>query len=486
MLADIPLFAGIGGKRADDLARAARRVELQRGQEIYRAGESARELFYLCAGQVKRATVSFGGTEKVLDLVFPGQIFGDVELFGEKAYTSFAIAVEPTTILAFGGDSLRHAIEAEPKLAMRVIGLLANRALDTEHDVASSQLRSGGQRILDFLLEQVDGDLPPTGETTVTLTSRKQLIASRLGMTPETLSRLLRELSDNGLIVLDGRSIHLQNARIAASALRNDVEHAVIPRRRRRGSRAQESLGGLLLGNDRNALVAAVNMAGRQRMLSQRMTKAWLMLGRGVLPGRARSILQQSARLFDHQMTALATLAINDELKAAQSEVLEIWQPHREVLESEPDTARARDLFESSEALLASAQQLTLAHERAAATPHGRLVNLVGRERMLSQRMAMLFLFHQWGIRAATSRAGITRACTEFDAALAELLADAPSSEIRLQLETVSRHWGLLQAALAVPDDGASRRRAAVVSSTSENLLRQVEAAVSLYEKPPE
>lgn len=478
-MAGIPLFEGILGKRLDELLRATRRLELERGKEIYRAGEPARDLFFLCSGQVKRATVSYGGTEKVLDLVFPGQAFGEFELFGSRAYSSFAIAVEPTEVLAVGGDSLRRAIEGEPRLAMRVIELLAHRALDTEQDVAASQLRSGGQRILDYLVEQVGGTLPPTGETTVTLSSRKQLIASRLGMTPETLSRLLRDLSDNGLIVLDGRSIHLQNARIAAGVLRTDLEHAVIPRRRRRLVRAH---GALFPGTEPLSPVAAVNMAARQRMLSQRMTKAWLMLGRGVLPGRARAILQQSARIFEQQMAALSALAVDDTLRIHLDDVMSLWQRHRTLLDGQPTPETASELLESSERMLAAAQGLTRAYEQAAGGSHGKLVSFVGSGRYLSQRMAMFFLFSQWGISVAGSRAAMDKAREEFSAALAELMAHAPTQEIRVQMETVARHWTLLQSTLAAPDDDASRRRAAMVANASEHLLRQIEAAVSLYE----
>ena len=129
---------------------------------------------------------------------------------------------------------------------------------------------------------------------------------------------------------------------------------------------------------------------------------------------------------------------------------------------------------------------MTLAYERASDSPQGRWVNLAGRQRMLSQRIAKFYLFTQWGIHVTRSRAGLSEAMQEFATALTELAVPARAvPEIEHQLERVSRHWQLLESTLGSAGHGDEKRRAALVATVSERLLRQTDAAVGLYEALP-
>jgi len=480
-LAGIPLFAGIPSEYLGDISRSARQVEFPKGQTIFRVGDPARELFFLLSGQAKRATFSAGGNEKVIELLLPGQSFGEAELFGARPYASFAVAVEPTVLLCVGGDSVRRTLETAPQLSMRIIGALAKRAIAIESDAAASHFRTGCQRLLDYLLAQVGTALEPHGQTKLTLTASKQLIASRIGMTPETLSRVLHDLADAGMIVVDGRNIHLQNARIVSRMATAAPEQPVFPRKNRHRDHAAP--GARRLPGATPSLGMAINMAGRQRMLSQRMAKSWLLLGQGIQPGRSRTILDQSASLFESQMAALAGLPVSIEVREARARIEDVWHAYRTLLASEPAPRGARQLFELNETVLAAAHDMTLAYEKAAGTAQGRLVNLAGRQRMLSQRMAKFYLFQQWGVQVTRSRAGLDEATQEFTSALAELVATAGEMpRIAAQLELVSQHWDMLQAALAAPGRVDAKRRARLVSTTSERLLRQMDTVVGLYE----
>jgi CRP-like cAMP-binding protein len=100
-------------------------------------------------------------------------------------------------------------LESDPKLGRKMIAGMAMRLHHLITDVESYSLHSGRQRIIGYLLrEQVDSD-DAEKSITVTLSTNKGVIASRLNLTQEHFSRILHELSDKGLITVEGRKIHI-------------------------------------------------------------------------------------------------------------------------------------------------------------------------------------------------------------------------------------------------------------------------------------
>jgi hypothetical protein len=216
-------------------------------------------------------------------------------------------------------------------------------------------------------------------------------------------------------------------------------------------------------------------------MLSQRMAKSWLMLERGVLSRRARLILRQSISLFDIQLNELATRSNSAEICTAHAGLKEAWQPYRALLDSEPTRKGALELFSINEEVLAAAQRLTLSFEKADGTAKGRLVNLAGRERMLSQSMVKYFMFRRMGIRVSKCRAKLEDANNEFSAALVELTSVTQGKpRITAELDRVSGYWGVLRSALAVGNDMEFAATARKAFTASENLLQRMDKAVEL------
>jgi len=217
-------------------------------------------------------------------------------------------------------------------------------------------------------------------------------------------------------------------------------------------------------------------------MLSQRLAKAWLMLSMGVLPDSAQTIFQQSMAVFEDQLAELGKFKPSSEVRLALARLGEEWLVYKAVLEEVPSRGRENRLFEANETVLVLANSLTLAYEHLSYSPAGRLVNIAGRQRMLSQRMAMLFLFRQRKVQPALCQSELARARREFSSAH-EILrtASQASSSILAELDLVDQQWMFFQNALDAQDD--PERAAAAVATTSERILEQMEIVVGLYEK---
>lgn len=490
-LLKIPLFRDVAPHHLDGMARAARKISVDKGQTIFQAGDSAKQMYFLLAGHVKRTTSSSSTDEKILDLIFPGQSFGEAELFSSRPYTSFAITLEPTILLCIDGTSLFKAMKRDSQLSMRILGTLSNRQIDIETDIIASRSQTGCQRILDYFILLAGPRPEAKGETPLILPTSKNLIASRLGITPETLSRSLHELSDAGLIVVDGKHILLQNepiARLKTDQMRKlqAIPHGSINlpstdsigHQNARITSASPSL------HPHHSLHGAINKAGRQRMLSQRMAKSWLMIGRNILPQRAQIILKQSIDLFEKQLDELSSLPVSKEIRAALAEVNKVWPIYKTLLESDPEPGSARKLFRMNEKVLLASHRLTLAFEHATDTPESQLINLAGRERMLSQRMAKFYMFMEWGISAEKCQEGLSAAIQEFETGLSFLAAEIQDNpQIKNQLDLVVHQWKSMRSALAMENGENINYLNATICTFSERLLKKMDATVALCEK---
>lgn len=214
-VAQIPLFSQLSDAAVDAVARAAHKRTLDRGTLLYLEGDRAATCHYLTAGQVKRAVSSADGGEKIIDIAVPGDLIGLAEVFTCQGFHCRAEAVEPATVIELGKSGLEKAMALDHRLAGRIIAELADRNAELVRDIASTQFYSGGRRVLDFLRQLAGPAAHDGAPVTFELPVRKHLMAARLGLTPETLSRTFRDLSDAGVITVCGRFITLSHSAMA-------------------------------------------------------------------------------------------------------------------------------------------------------------------------------------------------------------------------------------------------------------------------------
>lgn len=211
-LANLPLFRELGAQEIERIAAGARTLHAARGETIFRKGDPSEGFHTVVYGQIKLAFHSANGAEKVVDLLGPNQTFGEAVMFMERPYPVYAQALADSMLVHVSKTVVFEEIDRDPVFARKMIGGLARRLHGLVSDLEAYTLHSGTQRVLGYLLRDMPENESGTGEVEISLPTSKNVLASRLNLTPEHFSRILHDLTEHGLIQVEGRSIRILDA----------------------------------------------------------------------------------------------------------------------------------------------------------------------------------------------------------------------------------------------------------------------------------
>jgi CRP-like cAMP-binding protein len=207
-LANLPLFKEASAEEIERIAQGTRVVHAARGETLFHKGDTPEGFHLVVYGQVKLAFTSPQGADKVVEIIGPGMSFGEAVMFLEVPYVVYAQALADSMLLHVSKAVVFSEIERNAKFARKMLGGLSRRLHGLISDVEAYSMHSGAQRVIGYLLrdaEHVDGER----QVDVQLPTNKGVIASRLNLTPQHFSRILHELTEAGLLKVEGRTIHI-------------------------------------------------------------------------------------------------------------------------------------------------------------------------------------------------------------------------------------------------------------------------------------
>jgi nitrate/nitrite-specific signal transduction histidine kinase len=222
----------------------------------------------------------------------------------------------------------------------------------------------------------------------------------------------------------------------------------------------------------------AINKAGKQRMLSQRMMKDYSMIGIKIKFGNPKEELKKSSDLFTQTLDDL--IKFTKDNKEANDELLKVkklWKGIQKDLLATPNKEKAVELYKSIDQLLVSMHKATTAIAATSKESTGEIINISGRQRMLSQRLASLYMLKVWGID--TEDSALKKSMDEFSVAQ-EKLESFPknSDEIKKALAKVKKDFMFFEVL------GVSKSKKyipSLIARSSNKITKQMNDITKLY-----
>ncbi|HYN79740.1 MAG TPA: Crp/Fnr family transcriptional regulator [Lamprocystis sp. (in: g-proteobacteria)] len=198
-----PLLAGLTRGELDRVAESAVRVHLDEGQWLFSQGDPARRFYLVLQGQMRLFRISPEGAEKIIEIVSPDQTFAEALMFlNAPRYPVCAAALAPTDLIGIDAHAFAAMLRESVDTCFVVMGTLSRRLRGLIGEIDNLTLHTAKSRVARYLLTRVADD-----QHGFALEVPKGVLASRLSITPETLSRVLKQLTQEGLCSVHGAQV---------------------------------------------------------------------------------------------------------------------------------------------------------------------------------------------------------------------------------------------------------------------------------------
>jgi len=193
----VPIFNHLDADQMDEIMKAVHSQSFEKGELIYRAGETSDVLTIVNKGSLRIYRLSESGKEQLVRVLKPGEFTGELALFNEEVHENYAEAMVPTSVCQISRSSLQELLVTYPSISIKILQKLSTRVDQSEQKAARFTTESTEQRLASYLVDLLDSD---NRSDMVTLPLSKKDLASYIGTTPETVSRKLKELEEMQLI----------------------------------------------------------------------------------------------------------------------------------------------------------------------------------------------------------------------------------------------------------------------------------------------
>lgn len=214
-----PLFAELSEPSFEAIGKSIRFLEVKRGSGLFDQDEPARLFYIVLEGWVKIFRTTPAGSEAVIGIFTRGQSFAEIAALAGDTYPANAVAVSDAHLAEIPIRPIREAIAGDAQLAMTMLASVSRHVRHLVDEIEQMKAMSGAQRVIEFITQ-----LSPsiTGPSRIRLPYEKSIIARKVGIEAESLSRVFRDLRKYG-VRIENETAVVEDIAVLRRALDGDT-----------------------------------------------------------------------------------------------------------------------------------------------------------------------------------------------------------------------------------------------------------------------
>lgn len=202
------LFSNLTEEELSQLAQIVRERKFDRNQVIFYEGDLGGSLYVIVSGTVKIVIMADDGREHILGLLDEGNFFGEISLIDGEPRSATAIALDKVNIVMISRDDFVRLLRENPEISLKIMQTLCDRLRRTDKHVETLAFLSAPGRVAQVLLNWAENHAPGQDKAIdIPHKMTRQEFASIAGTSRETLTRVLMDFQDDGLIQLEKNKI---------------------------------------------------------------------------------------------------------------------------------------------------------------------------------------------------------------------------------------------------------------------------------------
>jgi len=202
------LFSALTKEQFSLISASSKSIQLKEGELLFEQKQAAKYFYLLETGDIKLYRLSADGAEKVIELIRAGQTFAEAVMFMHgSVYPVNAQALTDSRLIQVEMEMFRNLLEHSPQTNLKILGHMSRRLHGLVQEIDQLTLQNAKMRVVQFLLQALPTDA--TSPCQLKWDTPKTVLASRLSVRPETFSRILKQLTQEHLIKVDGKSIEI-------------------------------------------------------------------------------------------------------------------------------------------------------------------------------------------------------------------------------------------------------------------------------------
>jgi len=201
------LFSKLTELQLDGVYQHSQVHRLSEGEILFNQCEQVKAFYMVLHGGIKLFRMSADGQEKIIEIVKPGQVFAEALMFTDQTdYPVSSAALSDTEVLAISTKFFKNMLWESTATCLQLLGGMSYRLRALVNEIDKLTLHSGTCRVASYLVQEM-----PLDAKEFKLDIAKNIIAARLSIKPETFSRIIKNLKDQGILSVEGNSVTIHD-----------------------------------------------------------------------------------------------------------------------------------------------------------------------------------------------------------------------------------------------------------------------------------